>query len=172
MLLFLFNRLKFSIKLGWRFPMSVKIRPARVEEADKLTDLVLRSKAYWGYNDEFMQAAAEHMAITPKFLAESRSFVLELDGKMIGLSSLVDQGEVIVLDNLFIAPDHIGQGWGQRLWDHALDFARRGGYKVLQLDADPYAVGFYQKQGAEVVGETASTLKEGRTLPVMRLELD
>lgn len=152
--------------------MSVRIRLARVEEADNLTDLVLRSKAYWGYSDEFMQAAAEHMAITPDFLAENRSFVLELDGKMIGLSSLVDQGEVVVLDNLFIAPNYIGQGWGQRLWDHALDFARRGGYKALQLDADPYAVGFYQKQGAEVLGETASTLQEGRMLPVMHLDLE
>lgn len=138
--------------------MVVTIRPAREEEADKLTDLVLRSKAYWGYSDDFMQTAAQQMVITFEFLAENRSFVLEIDGEMVGISSLVDQGEFVVLDNLFVAPDYIGQGWGQRLWDHALDVARGEGYKAVQLDADPYAVGFYRKQGAIVVGETASAL--------------
>lgn len=152
--------------------MAVRIRAARAEEADKLSDLVLRFKAYWGYDDDFMRVAARFMVVTPKFLKENRSFVLEVDGQMVGFSSLVHQGETVVLDNLFVDAPYIGQGWGQQLWDHAVDYARRQGYKTLQLEADPFAVGFYEKQGAVVVGQTASTLKEGRMLPVMRLTLD
>ena len=63
---------------------------------------MLRSKAYWGYDEDFMQAAAHFMVVTPKFLKENRSFVLEVDGQMVGFSSLVHQGETVVLDNLFI----------------------------------------------------------------------
>jgi GNAT superfamily N-acetyltransferase len=152
--------------------MAIKIRPARVEEADALTDLVLRSKAYWGYDEEFMEAAAQIMGVYPEFLRDNHSFVLEVDGKITGLSSLVHQGDTLLLDNLFIAPEHIGEGYGQRLWDHALDYARHQGYKAIQLESDPYAVGFYEKQGAVIVGESLSSIREGRVLPVMRLELE
>jgi hypothetical protein len=31
------------------------IRPARHDEASLLTDLAFRSKAYWGYSEEFME---------------------------------------------------------------------------------------------------------------------
>jgi GNAT superfamily N-acetyltransferase len=152
--------------------MATKIRPARVEEADMLTDLVLRSKAYWGYDQDFMEAAVPVLAITPEFLRDNHSFVLEVDGKRVGLSSLVHQGETVILDNLFIAPEYIGQGYGQLLWDHALEYAKKNGYKAIELDSEPFAVGFYEKQGAVIVGESNSTIREGRVLPVMRLELE
>jgi GNAT superfamily N-acetyltransferase len=151
--------------------MVVNIRPARIEEADALTILVLRSKAYWGYDEAFMEEAARILAITPEFLRDNHSFVLEVDGKAAGLSSLVHQGDTLLLDNLFIAPEFIGEGYGQRLWDHALEYARGNGFKAILLESDPFAVGFYKKQGAVVVGESLSSIREGRVLPVMRLDL-
>jgi len=33
------------------------IRRARLEEGDLLTDILVRSKAYWGYDDAFLESA-------------------------------------------------------------------------------------------------------------------
>jgi hypothetical protein len=41
---------------------------------------------------------------------------------------------------------------------------------VLEWDADPHAVGFYERMGATTVGWSDSPL--GRHLPRMRLTLD
>jgi hypothetical protein len=41
----------------------------------------------------------------------------------------------------------------------------------MELDADPNAVGFYERMGAEVVGETPSRIMPDRTLPRMRVTL-
>ena len=35
--------------------MNIKIRNAVVSEAKLLSDLAMRSKAYWGYSKEFME---------------------------------------------------------------------------------------------------------------------
>jgi hypothetical protein len=43
---------------------------------------------------------------------------------------------------------------------------------LLELDAEPNAMGFYERMGAVRVGVTASTLVPGRELPRMRVPLD
>ncbi|MEE8490728.1 MAG: hypothetical protein V3S60_03740 [Acidimicrobiia bacterium] len=34
----------------------ISIRPARRDELDLLSDLALRSKGFWGYDDDFLEA--------------------------------------------------------------------------------------------------------------------
>jgi hypothetical protein len=38
------------------------IRPARVDEAHLLSDLALRSKAYWGYSPELIEQCREELS--------------------------------------------------------------------------------------------------------------
>lgn len=54
------------------------IRPARDTELDALTALVLRSKAHWGYSDEFMRACAAELTVSPALLPHA--FVIEHAG--------------------------------------------------------------------------------------------
>jgi hypothetical protein len=53
----------------------------------------------------------------------------------------------------------------------AVSRARAGGASALELDADPNAVGFYERMGARQVGETPSSVVPGRSLPRMRIDL-
>ena len=41
------------------------LRPARPDEADLLTELCLRSKAVWGYDDAFMRACRAELTLSP-----------------------------------------------------------------------------------------------------------
>ena len=67
-------------------------------------------------------------------------------------------------------PSAIGSGAGRRLFEHASRTLRAtSGAPALEVDADPHAVGFYERMGAVRIGETASTLIPGRTLPRLRL---
>jgi ribosomal protein S18 acetylase RimI-like enzyme len=59
-----------------------------------------------------------------------------------------------------------------RLFLHAIRLARQYRYKSLQLEADPNAVGFYEKMGMYKIGERRSEIEsQPRILPVMEIEL-
>lgn len=145
------------------------IRRARPEEAAELSALALRSKGHWGYDDAFMAAAANTIVISPASVRADEVWVMEESGRPRGLYRVVlvedDRAE---LEDLWLEPDAIGQGLGRRLFDHAVDTARRQGCTALEWDADPNALGFYEAMGGEVVGETESTVQPGRMLPRMR----
>jgi len=60
---------------------------------------------------------------------------------------------------------------GQVLVTHACAEARRLGRRVLVIQGDPNAAGFYEACGARQVGWQPSTSIPGRLLPLFRLEL-
>jgi hypothetical protein len=90
-------------------------------------------------------------------------------GRVMGFHRVIP-GEPAVLEDLWLEPESIGVGLGRRLWGHAVAVALAFGAAALELDAEPNAVGFYERMGAVTVGSTASVLP-GRRLPRMRLVL-
>lgn len=148
------------------------IRQAQPNEADLLTDVTLRSKAYWGYDADFMKNVTPILTIHAETIATSEYWVLETDGVVQGYYSLEAPIEdSITLENLFIVPEAIGKGYGKTLLRHALQTAVERGFKVVTLDSDPNAEGFYLKLGAERVGERPSNIMANRILPLMRFDL-
>ena len=66
----------------------------------------------------------------------------------------------------------MGKGVGRRLFLHAVETARGRGYKTLQLEADPNAVGFYERMGMHKTGERRSEVDgTPRVLPIMEMDL-
>jgi GNAT superfamily N-acetyltransferase len=152
------------------------LRPARVDEADLLSELALRSKAYWGYDADFMAKCVPVLRITPDMIEreDMHCMVAEAEGKVLGYSLLylpTDLTEEAVLDGLFIDPDAIGKGVGQALLRQALEVATSAGWQHLFVEADPNAETFYLKYGAVRVGEHESGIAPGRMLPWMRFTL-
>ena len=152
-------------------PTKPTIRQASPDEAQLLTTLTLQSKAYWGYDAEFMATAVAELTITPEYIAQYAVFILQAGDDILGYCSLVDHGDELLLDNLFIAPEYIGKGYGSLLWHHTVDQARLKGYQAILLDADPNAAPFYEKLGAVQFSEVPSNIQPGRTLPRMRFSL-
>ena len=147
------------------------IRRARTSESDSLSALAERSKQHWGYDTAFMDLVRDAMTLRPEDIDRHEVWVLEsLSGGPIGYHRVIT-GDPAELEDLWVEPSAIGAGAGRRLFEHALQVARTGGASALEIDADPHAVGFYERMGAVRIGETASKLIPGRMLPRLRIPI-
>lgn len=147
------------------------IRRARPDEADALTALATRAKAHWGYDTEFMARVIDAMTISAADIEAHQVWLLEdVSGRVIGFYRVIP-GDPAEVEDMWVEPDAMGNGHGRRLFEHAITVARASGAPALELDADPNAIGFYERMGMEPIGETPSRLIPGRALPRMRLEL-
>jgi GNAT superfamily N-acetyltransferase len=149
---------------------TVVIRRGRADEGARLKEIAIASKAHWGYGIERVRAWADRGDFTPSRLRELTLFVAEADGRAVAWASLEEKGEVVWLADLWVEPRWIGRGIGSRLFRHAAAHARAAGARVLEWEAEPNAVGFYEKMGARDLRE--GTSEWGRTLSVMGVELD
>ena len=148
------------------------IRRARPAEAGVLSALALRSKAYWGYDAEFLAACRADLTLTADDITTSTVYVCDGVDAPLGFYRLVlpDDG-IAELDALFVDPAAMGQGIGRRLWRHAVATARELECSEMIWQSDPQAEGFYLAMGARRAGESESTVMPGRMLPLMRFGL-
>lgn len=149
--------------------MSGALRAGRPDEAGALAALAVRSKGHWGYPAAFLDRFARAHGLTPAVVAANDVRVLERDGRVRGFSTVLHRGPVAVLDDLWLEPDEIGRGSGRVLFEDAAARAREAGASVLEWEAEPGAVGFYERMGGAVTGWETSPL--GRPLPRMRVVL-
>jgi len=77
-----------------------------------------------------------------------------------------ERPDTLDLDKLFVEPQGIRTGVGRALLARAIIEARRRGAKRLTIVADPYAAGFYERNGARRIGEAPSDAIPGRSLPL------
>ncbi|MFC1401468.1 MULTISPECIES: GNAT family N-acetyltransferase [Streptacidiphilus] len=150
-------------------PPSVRLRPARQEEAEALSRLALRSKGHWGYDQAFLDACADELRMEPDTLAARRATVAEEDGTLLGFTTLEGEAPQGELGMLFVEPAAIGRGVGGLLFRHVLDRGRELGFDLLTIAADPHAEQFYLAMGAVRVGEVPSGSIPGRVLPLMEV---
>ena len=148
------------------------LRRAQSAEADELSALARRSKAHWGYDANFLELVREAMTLRAEDIEHHEVWIIEADsGEPIGYHRVIP-GDPAELEDLWVDPSAIGTGVGRRLFEHAVEVARNSGATALEIDADPHAVGFYERMGAVRIGETVSTIIPGRSLPRLRLILD
>ncbi|MET9633823.1 GNAT family N-acetyltransferase [Lentzea sp. NPDC006480] len=147
------------------------LRRALPDEAGTLTELALAAKAFWGYDDSFIEACRPELTFTGDDVARRHIVVAEEHGAVTGFYSVDGSPPVGELGNLWVRPDTIGTGLGRVLWEDALATARELGHEQLDIDAEPFAEGFYLRMGAERVGEIASGSVPGRMLPQLRVRV-
>jgi GNAT superfamily N-acetyltransferase len=156
---------------------STIVRRARPDEAAHLTALALRSKAYWGYDADFMAACVPSLTISSERIATPDEHVLvaeDAEGTVVGFAALRPDhpdSRAAELTDLFVEPAAIGRGYGWRLWQQTIELARSLGVQQLRIEADPFAEPFYLRQGAERIGEVPSVAIPGRALPLLRFTL-
>ena len=149
----------------------MKIRPASTSELQALSELCLRSKAYWGYDADFMAACRDELTLTPDELESTSLAVAEQEGTPVGLVQVNVENGVCDLLKLFVEPSEIGNGYGAALFEWAVVEARRLGATRMTIEADPDAEPFYRGRGAQVVGAAPSGSVSGRQLPLLELAL-
>jgi GNAT superfamily N-acetyltransferase len=147
------------------------LRPARLEEADLLTELCLRSKAVWGYDEAFMRACRAELTLRAEHFATSSLQVAVEGDELIGIAQVVVEGDNADLARLFIEPSALRGGVGGKLFDWAVAEARERGARWMWIEADPDAAPFYRRMGAEDDGVAPSGSIRGRILPRLKLRL-
>ncbi|MBD9648704.1 GNAT family N-acetyltransferase [Ensifer sp. ENS09] len=150
--------------------MSV-LRTPQPEEAAVLSDLCLRSKAVWGYDEAFLEACRPALTLTADDWTDSDLQVATDGERIVGLAQVRGSGNYVELDKLFIEPEARAAGIGRRLFDWCVAAARRRGATVMTIDADPGAADFYRRMGAVDDGVVASSLIPGRFLPRLKVDL-
>lgn len=150
----------------------IKIRSASPKEHAILTDLCLRSKAVWGYDEHFMDLCRAELTLDESACRSPNLKVAERSATILGVAEVSVVDSECYLEKLFVEPSDLSSGVGSSLFNWAKERAAQLGYHELIIEADPGAVGFYQKMGATVVGETASQSIPGRTLPKLVLPLN
>lgn len=147
----------------------VQIREPKTEESETLTGLCVRSKAHWGYDDEFMRLSRPGLTVTPEMIAEGRVLVAEdEDLGVLGVASLEAMPEKAHYDLalMFVAPEAMGRGIGRKLFDGVVDWLRARDARRLEILADPNAAPFYERMGAVNIGDAPSDAIPGRRLPL------
>ena len=151
--------------------VELALRPARFDEAPALSELALRSKAHWGYDDAFLEACRAELTVRPEHVAASRVVVATSAARVVGFSILLGGPPRAEVEMLFVEPDAIGTGVGSVLLDRLRADAVALGCRALRIEADPHAIGFYEHHGAVRIGDEPSATFPGRTLPILELDL-
>ncbi len=147
------------------------IRRARRADRKALARLAFRSKAFWGYDDAFMERARDVLTPSESYLDDEPVFVAEDDtGKPVGFYGFVRDDGALWLYDLWVTPEAIRTGVGRALWTHLVATARTTGEPGFFIESDPNAEGFYLAMGALRTGERVAA-GTGRVLPVLRYEL-
>ena len=151
----------------------ISIRRIDPREANTLTRIALASKAYWGYPRRWMEIWKPELTFSPEYFYINENWTAILDEAPIGFYTLEERNGNAWLENLWVLPEYIGKGVGKALFLHAVELSRERGYRLLQLEADPNAVGFYERMGMYKIGERHSEVEgQPRVLPIMEMQLE
>jgi GNAT superfamily N-acetyltransferase len=150
----------------------IQLRDIRPDELSSLSELCLRSKAVWGYDEAFMRACRNELTLRPDALQTSHLQVAERDAIVVGLVQIKVVGRDADLMKLFVEPALLGAGVGRLLFGWATARARGLGAVRMTIEADPGAVPFYERMGARQTGFVPSQSIQGRMLPYLQLELE
>lgn len=144
----------------------MRLRRAELADTAALTALAIEAKASWGYDAGFMARCRDALTVDAATLAAGETWLAEtLDGKPAGFFDLRVRDRRAEAESFFVAPESHNTGIGAALWAHLETRAKALGAAMVFVDADPNAVGFYQRMGLVLAGEVPSDVEPGRSLP-------
>ncbi len=150
----------------------MKIRRARPEDAEKLSQIARAAKSYWNYPEKWLILWKNDLQVTREDILKNEVFAMSEKDEIIGFYELKIDEKMAALEHLWINPENIRSGIGRKLFAHALEKAVLSNAEVLNILSDPNAEGFYKKMGAKRIGDIVSEIEgNGRILPLMQLVL-
>lgn len=146
--------------------MSTQIRRAHPDDSTWLTQIAHAAKRHWGYPERWISLWKDVLTITPEFILNNEVYVALGNDQIVGFYALMLNGDKLVLEHMWIAPEFIGTGIGGKLFNHAVETAVSLNAFMIEIESDPHAEGFYQRMGAQRVGEMSADIDgQPRLLP-------
>ena len=149
-----------------------KILRASPGQAETLTQIAFAAKRHWGYPERWIQIWSPILTITPEFIALYETYIAILDNMSVGFFAISINDERASLEHMWVLPEYMGKGVGAELFRCMLSRCKELGARVLEIESDPNAQGFYERMGAIKVGHSASELDgQTRILPILEVKL-
>ncbi len=142
-------------------PDQLLIEPATLDDLPELADLLydlFSQEADFVPNRDKQIRGLQLILEQP---SRGRVFVMRHGARIIGMINLLitistaEGGFVLILEDLVIHCDHRGQGYGGRILNHALSYAREKGFLRVTLLTDKMenkARAFYERHGFQQSG--------------------
>ena len=153
---------------------AIRIRTAHTKEAGEISALCKRSKAHWGYDEDFLKACEPELTITPERIARGRVLVaVDTDEALVGMAAAepLEMDGAYDLALLFIEPHAIRRGVGEKLFAAIVAHIAQEDARYLRIEADPFAAGFYTRLGARRIGDVPSATAANRMLPLFEFSI-
>lgn len=148
------------------------IRRATPDQAELLTQIAFAAKSHWGYPDAWIQLWSPSLTIRPEFIEKYETYVAWDDEQPAGFCAISHEAEKANIEHLWISPQYIGKGIGSMLFKFILSRCKELGAITLRIESDPNAQGFYERMGAEKVGESVGEVEgRPRILPILEMKL-
>lgn len=134
----------------------IRIEPATLEDLPELVDMVME---LFTIEKDFEPDRAKQergLRLILEQPSRGRIFVARTDHRIIGTVNLqitistAMGGFVLLMEDVFIHPDHRGHNYGTQLMDYVIDFARKKDFLRITLLTDQISAEsqrFFQKLG-------------------------
>lgn len=150
----------------------MEIVRATPEDADALTEVAFAAKRHWNYPERWIEAWRDILTMRPEFIAANVAYAAIENGGAVGFYLLTTEADGIHLDHLWILPEAMRRGIGRSLFEHAVEQSRNLGFRLIKIEADPNAEGFYQRMGATRVGVNVTEIDgRPRELPLLEFRI-
>lgn len=150
----------------------MRIERSRPGDAQALTAVAFEAKRRWGYPESWIEAWRPVLTLTPEYIGANPTYCAFEGREIVGFFALRLGGAEATLDHLWVSAAAEGGGVGRSLFRHCEEVAREAGARLLRVESDPHAEGFYHAMGAVTVGrEPASMDGEERFLPLLEKRL-
>jgi N-acetylglutamate synthase-like GNAT family acetyltransferase len=147
------------------------IRKASADNSETLTQIALDAKRHWGYPEHWIKHWESDLTVSPDFIDKHQVYVAEDEGEIRGFYALSLNGDKAELEHMWVRPAYIGTGIGKELFLDAMERASKWNVSEVELSADPNAAGFYERMGAQRVGEVESQI-DGQERKIPRMKVD
>jgi len=111
--------------------MPFDIRPATVDDIAAIERIV--ADAYTPYVQRIGATPGPMLDDYPARVAQGGVHVLQVQDGIRAVLVLIPEADCLLLDNIAVAPDAQGKGYGRHLLRFAEDEARRRGYSCIRL---------------------------------------
>jgi GNAT superfamily N-acetyltransferase len=134
---------------------AVSIRTAELRDHDEVQAVRQRSALSNEGDREFILANPDTLTYDPTPLAEGRTRVAVIDGRIVGFTT-VSGNEELELEALFVEPASMRTGIGRKLVHDVAERARAEGITRINVIANPHALEFYAAVGFVAAGRIAT----------------
>jgi GNAT superfamily N-acetyltransferase len=148
----------------------MRCRRAEPRDVGRLRKITVAAKAHWGHDLAWVERWVSAGDFPGVAVARGEARLIEVDGAVAGWSALQARGDVGWLEDLWVDPPYMGRGVGKALFLDAVARAKAAGAQSLEWEADPDAVGFYERMGGRRIRDSKVT-ELGRILPIMGVDL-